>query len=119
MLSFTGEFTGDFTGNFARDFTRIAPASFTRDFAGDYLGNYQTTRASNYTRTSIYTGNTDYAGTIQVIMLEILLVNYTRDKLTASRETNFARTIEYVNNLGFSSYGTQNYLGAGDPDGET
>ena len=119
LLSYTGEFTGDFTGNFARDFTRIAPASFTRNFAGDYVGNYQTTRASNYTRTSIYTGNTDYAGNYTGNYSRNFVGEYTRDKLTASRETNFARTIEYVNNLGFSSYGVQNYLGAGDPDGES
>lgn len=116
LLSFTGDFTGDFTGNFARDFTRIAPASFTRDFAGDYLGNYQTTRASNYTRTSVYTGNTDYTGNYTGDYARDFVGNYTRDSISASRETNFARTIEYVNQFGFSSYGVQNFLGAGDPD---
>ena len=119
LLSFTGEFTGDFTGNFTQDFTRIAPASFTREFAGDFLGNYTTTRASNYTRTSNYTRAANVNRQSTFNYSRNFVGEYTRNSLREGLEQNFARLITYLDNLGFSSYGIENFLGTSglDPDG--
>ncbi len=76
VLTFTQDFTGDFTGNFAGEFTRISPGNFARDFVGDYTGDFTRTRASLYTRDSVFLAYQNYTRVAQVNYVSDYVGNY-------------------------------------------